>query len=54
MPAVEHEFIVVSRRRWCIGCSLFQLRDKGTEWPAADYCPRDTTYAREKDKPCQP
>ena len=48
MDMTPHEFIEVGNRRWCTGCSLFQLRRPGSPWrmPASS-CPRDTPYARE-------
>lgn len=51
---VPHEFIAIELRRYCISCSLFQHRAKGTEWPPVTDCPRDSDYARRRDKPCQP
>lgn len=47
MDMTPHEFIEVGNRRWCMGCSLFQMRRPGSPWhvPASN-CPRETPYAR--------
>jgi len=50
---MDHEFIEVGRRRWCLGCSLFQWKscDQGAWQPARETgktCPRDTPYADQR------
>lgn len=53
---MPHEWITVANRRWCLGCSAFQLRRMATaKWhtmqgepPIAESCSRDTDYAERK------
>jgi len=45
-----HEWITVTNRRWCLGCSAFQWRTAEDHdlqpWRrSAGACPRDTPYA---------
>lgn len=51
---MQHEFIEVGNRRWCLGCSMFQNRRGGAHpepWrePASE-CPRNTPYAEAKER----
>lgn len=49
---IAHEWIEVLNRRWCVCCTLYQHRHSASEpWPTVRRsCPRDTFYARDKDK----
>jgi hypothetical protein len=44
---MEHEWVEVLNRRWCLCCAAFQQRKSlKSDWPAiADECARDTPYA---------
>lgn len=45
--AIEHHFIEVGNRRWCLGCELFQQRTRGDQWwPKSEACPWNTYWAQ--------
>ena len=47
---IRHDFIEVKNRRWCIGCSTFQSRDPGAEFPVQrEDCARNTQRAIDED-----
>lgn len=46
---VEHEFIEVGHRRWCLNCSLWQMSKSG-RWPKMGPCARNTPRAIAKDR----
>lgn len=50
---IQHEFIEVGNRRWCLGCDLFQQGAPFAKPPRGD-CPRNTPYAVKNDKEKSP
>lgn len=48
---MNHGWIEVLNRRWCVCCTAFQQRKASDgPWPAINQvCPRTTPYARNKD-----
>jgi len=48
----DHEWITVKARRWCVGCSAFQIGRSDISWvPAVPaVCPRTTAYAVKADQ----
>ncbi len=46
----DHEWLEIGRRRWCLGCDLFQVKSgEAFPEPRKD-CPRFTPYAQDKDR----
>lgn len=46
---IEHEFLTVGERRWCVNCDLFQVRHSDS-WPSIADCPRTTPRAQAIDR----
>lgn len=48
---MQHEWIEVLNRRWCVCCTAFQQRqDAKDPWPRTRYpCPQNTPYANNKN-----
>ena len=48
MPDLDHEWLEVGNRRWCLCCGAYQSRrDAAREWTptiAITHCPHDTPY----------
>lgn len=51
MKQVDHEWLTVLDRRWCLGCSAFQSRHPQAGWMpyAGAWCPADSSYAARRD-----
>jgi hypothetical protein len=49
----SHDFIEVGNRRWCVGCDLYQQKERSAVYfpTPAKSCPRNTPLAREQDAP---
>lgn len=48
---LDHEWIEVADRRWCLCCDVFQARPNASaQWrPAVGACMKNTAYAHSKD-----